>query len=92
MRSATIAIEKNLYVAVFGYRFLDEETLKTVVFIHQPGGGKKLSIRKTAYSSRCSAARASPREWGRMLENEWEQFVDIVGEGKCFWGQIRYMH
>jgi hypothetical protein len=34
MRCATIAIEKNLYVAVFGYRLLDkEETTKTVVFI-----------------------------------------------------------
>lgn len=80
-----MAIEKNLYVAVFGYNFLDkEETLKTMVFVHRPGGEKKISICKTAYSYRCSTARASPRAWDEIREYEWEQFVDIVGEGKYF--------
>ncbi|EPE36739.1 hypothetical protein GLAREA_08902 [Glarea lozoyensis ATCC 20868] len=73
MRSATVAIAEDLHVAVFGYQSLDNN-MKTVLFLHWPGGQRKLSI------FRKNEARANARCWREITEGEWEQFVDIVGE------------
>ncbi|EPE32208.1 hypothetical protein GLAREA_07341 [Glarea lozoyensis ATCC 20868] len=79
-----MAIEKDLYVAVFGYKFLEDDILNTVVFAHQPGGEEEerihLSMRKAERSPTICQTKAKPRLWSRLRKEDWEQFIDIVKE------------
>jgi hypothetical protein len=86
MRSAALAMEKDLYVAVFGYKFLEDDILSTVVFTHQPGGEEEerihLSMRKAEHSPIICKTKAKPRIWNQLRREDWEQFVDIAKESK----------
>jgi hypothetical protein len=63
MRNATVAITEDLHIAVFGYRLLDNNVdMKTVVFVHLPGGERKLSILiKGAHAPLKDKEKAKPR-------------------------------
>ena len=85
MRSAMIAMQKNLNVAVFGYNFLDgSQTLQTVLLTYSPRREEEIlrySFRKTKSGEMRSEVRAHPRLWSRVCKEEWQQFVHIVGGG-----------
>jgi hypothetical protein len=82
-----VALEKNLYVAVFGYKFGDrEDTVKKMLFVHWLGGDKALSFCTRAFRGLTRAVVAHGRRWYQVTVEEWKPFVEIVGERKCFHG------
>jgi hypothetical protein len=87
LKSAVQAMETNIYVAAFRYKFFDrEDTLKTMLFVYRPGGKKGLSFCTRAYRRIASAVIAHVKTWEYVTVQEWEQFVEVLGERKCFHG------
>lgn len=79
-------MEDDLHVAVLGFHFVPETfgtnvpqeyVPQTYVFVHVPGGEKRLSFHTSTLS------RAHPRFWGRIPQGEWEAFKQAVGVSSC---------
>ncbi|TGO40429.1 hypothetical protein BHYA_0037g00280 [Botrytis hyacinthi] len=80
LRSVKIAIGNDLYTAVLCAESLDTtygkyKKKKTAVFLHRPGGEKRLSFTKLAPVN----ISASSREWEEIKLSDWAVFEEILG-------------
>lgn len=84
LRSAGIAIDNDRYTAVLCAEFLDNsygrmKKKKTAVFLHRPGGDKRLSFTKLGLAT----ISASSRKWEKIKLSDWAAFEEIVGVTSC---------
>ncbi|THV45815.1 hypothetical protein BGAL_0448g00100 [Botrytis galanthina] len=78
LRSTGIAINSDRYTAVLCAEFLDNsygrmKKKKTAVFLHRPGGDKRLS------STKLETMSASSRKWEEIKLSDWAVFEEFVG-------------
>jgi len=76
MKDAATAISDDKFVAVLGLQFVNTSSgrtsSKTAVFVHRPGGEKRLSTSK-------SQDHSSSRRWVGMDKSFWNSFKEMVG-------------
>ncbi|KAF5871648.1 uncharacterized protein Bfra_008671sa [Botrytis fragariae] len=80
LKNAEIAIKNDQYTAVLCAESLDSpygknEKKKTAVFLHRPGGDKRLSFTKLGPVD----LQASSRRWVEIKLADWATFEEIVG-------------
>ncbi|TGO66894.1 hypothetical protein BOTNAR_0052g00300 [Botryotinia narcissicola] len=80
LRSAAVAIQNDQYPAVLCVESPDSPyaqngTEKIAVFLHRPGGDKRLSFTKLGPGD----ISASSRKWEEIKFADWTMFEDILG-------------
>ncbi|KAH6663167.1 hypothetical protein B0J14DRAFT_495098 [Halenospora varia] len=77
MKEAVMAIEHDQYVAILGIQIgkdrFGHKTRKTVIFLHRPGGDKRMSVDKRK-------DRASSRRWAVIKDFDLEALKKVMGD------------
>ncbi|TGO84236.1 hypothetical protein BPOR_0530g00020 [Botrytis porri] len=77
LKNAALAIKNDQYTAILCAKSLDGpyKAKQTAVFLHRPGGDKRLSFTKLGLSG----IQANSRRWVDIKLADWTTFEEIVG-------------